>query len=204
MTKSSDSFITRPKVDYAVYTALDSQIRQLSRPMALSYSRIDRALQPDDFLQEICVKVFLALPIYDANEPFENFVRRIARNACIDLLRSRLHMDTISFAIKPGEPEPDLVEDINDNVALPSYTRDGRLEWNDDSIDAEEHLSCLIPMERRVVCAFFGIGELYAHPVETIARDMGISRPTVYKIMDAALKKMRSSNTKRTVRGVKF
>ncbi|MFW5744251.1 MAG: RNA polymerase sigma factor [Spirochaetota bacterium] len=104
---------TRPTAATTDFTSL---WRRFHRPLAyfvsaqLADGSGDPAVQVDDAVQEIMVKLYRARDRYDARRPLAAWVYSIARNHCVDLKRRWRSRDQYAAEL----PEPELVPNDND------------------------------------------------------------------------------------------
>ncbi len=130
-------------------------------------NNLPRAADEQDLVQEIFMKMFAKIHHFRADQPFSNWVARIALNTCYDQLRKQKSRAEVRFAdLSPADVE--FVETIMTQSADDSPTmtdRDGRglVDQLLGTLNARERLVLqMLDLEKksvREICALTGWGE---------------------------------------------
>lgn len=105
-------------------------------------SHLPRAVDEEDLMQEIFMKMFHKLESFRAEQPFQHWVARIALNTCFDQLRRQRTRPEFRFA-DLGEDESAFLERTL-TAPAPESGAPGR----DGSEVVEKLLACLNPVEQ--------------------------------------------------------
>lgn len=121
--------------------------------MALAF--LKNAARAEDVTQEIFLKLWQALPDYDARAAPGTWLYKIARNTCLSASRSDSYRRTLSFdaTTEPAAPAPAVIKDL----------------------DVAKSIDRLPQIQRTVITLFY----LQEKSIDEVARMLGIPEGTV-------------------------
>lgn len=145
-----------------------------------------KCLTQDDLIQEALLRVYEQADSYDSTRAtVEAFIYHCAKNAIIDALRR--YGDR-----HDAETEEEASENINPAL-LPKNSEQPLVESEAFRAQSQalELLDRLHGDKRLIVELKFGVNHYCEHSDEAIAKELGLSRPTVKKELNRALHEMR-------------
>lgn len=200
MMQSSTLSDNAQKPPFAYYW---ETIYELCLRKARCWHNRPRVFTPDDLAQIAAIKVWKAFNSYDRTSSLEPFVKKIAKNACLDacksyedvLLSLAMWVREETIASSDGHANN---EDVDDN---PVYAKDS--ESSASALVLEDLMENLTPRERQVIEKSYGIGvESWEQADDSIAESLGVTRQTVISDRKKAIKEMQTRVGKRTTRAM--
>ncbi len=162
--------------------------REEAKKFAYRVRRYEKCLTVDDLIQEALMQVFLKSESFDearAKEGEEGFIHSCAHSAIIDTLRR--HGGEIDKTSDEEQSEYIIPALLPENYAHPCVENTA-FQGESKAVDLLGHLH---GHQRVIVELKFGINVFCEHSDEAIARELGLSRPTVKKELNRALHEMR-------------
>lgn len=171
------------------YYSNRNDINRVCREVAFRFRRslkYERSLTVDDLYQEALMRVLINSSYYDASKgEVSNYIHNLAYNAAVDALRrygnykedSKMEEPTENITPRMAKKKPSVLSVDND-----AFRGESRVL---------ELMECLSNDRKATVELKFGINCYCEHADEDIARELGISRPTVKKEINLALEQMR-------------
>jgi RNA polymerase sigma-70 factor (ECF subfamily) len=149
--------------------------RYREKVFRLAYSMMHNETQAEDIAQDVFVKIWKALPVYDARASLSTWIYTITRNTCLTELKKRATRPTISLH------DPEMEAAAESIPALQSRSADAGAET-----DVGNLLVQLPEKYRRVITLFYLEQKAY----EEVAAMLGIPLGTVKTLLFRARKEL--------------
>lgn len=162
--------------------------REEAKKYAYRVGRYEKCLTVEDLMQEALTKVFLKSESFDdarAINGVEGFIHECAKSAIIDALRR--HGGEIDKTSDEESSEYIIPALLPQNYVHPCVESTA-FRGESQAVELLEHLH---GHQRVIVELKFGINVFCEHSDEDIAKELGLSRPTVKKEINLALQEMK-------------